>query len=121
MESFYTPKGDFELDANVYRFYLFLEMLLTSPEPTLNYMDEKRKPVFLEEKRSRREIQIIMDMQEEILNFGEEASRLHPNILSEDIILGFIGNEFSDIKNNDILSMQLTDEYMARTFNIFDR
>ena len=128
VESFYTPKGDFELDANVYRFYLFLEMLLTSPEPTLNYMDEKRRPVFLEEKRSRREIQIIMDMQEEILNFGEEVSRLHPSILAENIkpdmadkILGFIGNEFSDIKNNDILSMQLTDEYMARTFNIFDR
>lgn len=125
--SFYPPKGDFELDANIYRFYLFFELMLTSPEPTLNYIGKDLKPVFLQEKRSREEIDMVMEMQEEMIQFAMEVSKLHPDIFYEcieknvpDMIVGFMGKEYSDIVCEAVMSMVLTDEYLARTFNIFD-
>lgn len=128
VRSFYPPKGDFELDANIYRFYLFFELMITSPEPTLNYISEELKPVFLLEKRSPEEIRMVMEMQEEMLRFAEEISILHPSMFSEDIektipdmIVGFMGKEYSDIECEMMTSMVLTDEYFSRTFNIFDR
>lgn len=126
--SFYPPKGDFELDANIYRFYLFFELMLTSPEATLNHISEDLRPVFFQEKRSREEIDMVMEMQEEMLQFAEEISNLHPSILSEsikktipDMLVGFIGKEYTDIECEKMMSMVLTDEYFSRTFNIFDR
>ena len=126
--SFYPPKGDFELDANIYKYYLFFELVLTSPEPTLNYISESLDPVFLQEKRSRKDIDIVMEMQEEMIGFADEVSKLHPGILHEcierevpDVTVGFIGKEYSNITCEDVLSMVLTDEYLSRTFNIFDR
>ena len=126
--SFYPPKGDFELDANIYRFYLFFELMLTSPEATLNHISEDLRPVFFQEKRSREEIDMVMEMQEEMLQFAEEISNLHPSILSEcikktipDMQVGFIGKEYTDIECEKMMSMVLTDEYFSRTFNIFDR
>ncbi len=126
--SFYPPKGDFELDANIYKYYLFFELVLTSPEPTLNYISESLDPVFLQEKRNRKDIDIVMEMQEEMIEFADEVSKLHPGILYEyiekdvpDVTVGFIGKEYSNITCEDVLSMVLTDEYLSRTFNIFDR
>lgn len=126
--SFYPSKGDFELDVNIYRYYLFFELLLTSPESTLNYISDDLNPVFLPEKRGREEIDMVMEMQEEMLRFANEVSKLHPSITSEyldknfpDMIAGFMEKEYSDIKCEKILAMDLTDEYFAKTFNIFDR
>lgn len=126
--SFYLPKGDFELDANIYRFYLFFELMLTSPEPTLNYIGSDLKPVFAEEKRSREEIGVVMEMQEEMLRFAAEVSRLHPDIRKEcigkeipDMMAGFMGDEYTELACKEVMSMVLTDEYLGRTFNIFGR
>lgn len=126
--SFYSSKGDFELDANIYKYYLFFELILTSPEATLNYISNNLEPIFLQENRKRNEIDIVMEMQEEMIRFADEISTLHPDIQSEviekdvpDTIVGFIGKEYSKIECEEVLSMVLTDEYLARTFNIFDR
>lgn len=71
---------------------------------------------------------MVMEMQEEMLQFAEEISNLHPSILSEsikktipDMLVGFIGKEYTDIECEKMMSMVLTDEYFSRTFNIFDR
>lgn len=127
VKSFYPSQGDFELDANIYKFYLFFELILSSPEATLNYIGEDLKPVFFEERRSEEEINVVMEMQEEILSFVDTLSKLHPDILGEqiekdvpDTLVGFMGKEYSDIVCDKITSMVLTDEYLARTFNIFD-
>lgn len=126
--SFYPSKGDFELDANIYRFYLFFELLLTSPEATLNYIFDDLNPVFLQEQRSRDEIDLVMEMQDEMFHFADEISKLHPSVLSEpidrgfpDTIVGFLEKEYSDIECEQMQSMDLTDEYFSKTFNIFDR
>lgn len=125
--SFYASKGDFELEANIYKFYLFFELILTSPEATLNYISDNLEPVFLPEKRTKEEIAIIMEMQEEIIHFALDVSKIHPNILGEcitnevpDVIVGFMGKEYSEILCGAVTSMVLTDEYLARTFNIFE-
>ncbi len=125
--SFYPPKGDFELEANIYKFYLFFELMLTSPEATLNYISDSFEPVFLQEKRTKKEIEIVMEMQEEMIQLAVDISQIHPNILEEcignevpDSIVGFMGKEYSEIKCGAVTSMVLTDEYLARTFNIFE-
>ena len=128
VRSFYPSKGDFELDVNIYRLYLFFELLLTSPEATLNYISDDLKPIFLQEERGRDEIGMVMEMQDEILQFANEVSKLHPSIITEyidrnfpDMITGFMEQEYSDIECEKMLSMDLTDEYFAKTFNIFGR
>jgi len=125
--SFYPPRGDFELEANIYKFYLFFELMLTSPEATLNYISDELQPIFLQEKRTKEEIDIVMQMQEEMVRFALEVSEVHPDILNEcietkvpDSIVGFMGKEYSDIACKEVTTMVLTDEYIARTFNIFE-
>lgn len=128
IKSFYPPKGDFELEANIYKFYLFFELILTSPEPTFNYMDEKGIPAFFPEVRSQKHIDVVIEMQEEILNFCREIASLHPCLMEEKIskeipdqMVGFMGKEYSNITSETVLSLVLTDEYFATTFNIFDK
>lgn len=125
--SFYPSRGDFELEANIYKFYLFFELMLTSPEATLNYISDELQPIFLQEKRTKEEIDIVMQMQEEMVQFAIEVSEVHPNILNEcietkvpDSIVGFMGKEYSEIACEEVTTMVLTDEYIARTFNIFE-
>jgi len=128
VESFYPSKGDFELEANIYQFYLFFELILTSSEATFNYIDENMIPVMGEENRTKSQIQTVMEMQDEMIRFADELSLLHPDLSRElidwklpDILVGFLGKEYSTIDCKEVLSMVLKDEYIARQFNIFDQ
>ena len=128
VSSFYNPKGDFEIDDNIYKYYLFFELLLTSPESTLNYINDDLQPVFLEETRNEDEIKVIMEMQDEMLEYAKQISILHPDLLNEkieknvpDAMVGFLGQEYSDIRCEMIKSMELLDEYLSKSFNIFGR
>lgn len=126
--SFYEPCGEFEMNANIYQFYLFLELVLTSPEPTFYSMSTSNAPVFMKEVRNQSQIDLIMDMQDAILEYVDDISELYPDLMCENIsttlpdqILGFLGKEYSEITNEEILNMILTDEYMSKRFNIFDK
>lgn len=126
--SFYKPCSEFEMDANIYQFYLFLELILTSPEPTFYSMGINNSPIYMEETREQGEIDLIMDMQEAILDYACDISRLYPQLMEEklniavpDQILGFLGKEYSEITSEKVLNMTLADEYISKKFNIFDK
>ena len=128
VESFYKPQGDFQLDANVYKYYLFLELLLTSYEPTFHSMGDDLSPKFMEEVRSDEHINTICNMQKEIIDYCSEISILYPRLLDEridisvpDEMIGFLGKEYTQITSDNVLSLVLTDEYFSMKFNIFDR
>lgn len=128
VKSYYQARGDYEIEANVYKYYLFLEMILTSPEPTFDGMSEELKPIFIDESRTMEHIKLVMNMQEEIMNLAEEIAELHPDVLNEkfsyvfpDVLVGFLGKEYTTILEEKVTSLVLTDEYISQTFNIFDR
>ena len=128
VESFYKPQGDFQLDANVYKYYLFLELLLTSHEPTFHSMGDDLRPKFMKEVRSDEHISTIVDMQKEIMDYCFEISTVYPHLLEDGIdisvpdeMIGFLGKEYTQITSDNVLSLVLTDEYLSMKFNIFDR
>lgn len=125
-ESFFPSQGAYEIDFNVYIFYLFLEMVLTSPEATFHSVADNGELVFMEEARSREHCRIVERMQESILEYTREFSKLCPNLLDTqvnrqvpDAILGFLSKEYTSLDMQDVASMELTDEFLSQTYNIF--
>ena len=126
VESFFPSKGAFEIDLNVYKYYLFLEMILTSPEPTFHSVEDDGKICFMQETRTEEHLKIVNDLQNSILEYVEEFSELCPCLLSghvnwktADIILGFLDKVYTTLNMEDVTSMVLTDEFLGQTFNIF--
>lgn len=126
VESFFPSKGAFEIDLNVYKYYLFLEMVLTSPEATFHSVADDGKLCFMKETRTTAHCSVVHEIQESILEYTGEFADLYPNLLSEsvcwnvpDTILGFLAQEHTTIDMPDVTSMVLTDEFYSQTFNIF--
>lgn len=126
VETFFPSKGAFEMDVNVGRYYLFLEMVLTSPEATFDYIDDDGKICFMEETRTKEHLDIVDKIQESILKYTEEFSELYPDLLHaqvdyhiSDMILGFLDKEYTNLDMQDVTSLVLTDEFLSQTFNIF--
>ena len=126
VESFFPSKGAYEIDSNVYKYYLFLEMILTSPESTFHSISDEGNLCFMEESRTKRHCEIVNIMQESILEYTEIFSRLCPDLIEQqidwkmpDIILGFLNQEYTTLDIAEMTSMILTDEFLGQTFNIF--
>ena len=126
VESFFPSKGAFEIDWNVYKFYLFLEIVLTSPEPTFHSVADDGGMCFMEETRSREHRGVVNDMQESIGEYAEIFTSLCPELLSapfnervSDTILGFMDKEYTTLDIPEVSSLVLTDEFLGQAFNIF--
>ena len=126
VESFFPSRGAFEINYNVYKFYLFMEMVLTSREPTFHSVSDRGEKVFMEETRSREHRKTVEEMQEGVLEYAREFSALCPDLLemqvnrqTPDIILGFLGKEYTALEMQEVTSLELTDEFLGQTFNIF--
>ena len=128
IDSYYPSKGDFEIDSNVYVYYLFLELILTSFEPTFHSVDNEGNMRFMEETRSTEHCQLIRKIQEDIIGYCDEFSSLYPGLLGAeadrdipDRILGFLDREYTTMDLEEISSLVLTDEFLSQTFNIWGK
>ncbi len=126
VETFFPSKGAFEIDLNVYKYYLFLEMVLTSPEPTFDCIGDEGELIFMEETRTKEHRDIVNEIQESILEYAREFSKLCPNLREEnvsrttpDMILGFLAKEYTELSMPEVTSLVLTDEFLSQTYNIF--
>ena len=126
VESFFPSKGTYEADENIYRCYLFLEMVLTSPEPTFSAIGDHGELCFMEETRTKEHCEAVREMQQGILNYAKEFADLCPDLLAgavnqmvPDAILGFLDETYTDLDLGEILSMVLSDEFLGRNYNIF--
>lgn len=126
VETFYPSKGAFEIDLNVYKYYLFLEMVLTSCEPTFDFITDDGEVSFMKESRTKDHCEIVNAIQNSIMEYTRELSELCPDLLNTqvnqnipDMILGFLDKEYTTLKLQEITSMVLTDEFLCQTFNIF--
>ncbi len=126
--SLYKEAGDFQIEANVYRFYYFLETIITSYEPTFWGVDKAGNLVFYEEKRSKEAIELIKRMHDEILSYSDILFNLIPDIYSADssiefydALLGGFSADFSEIMTDEINCLINIDEFMGKNVADFNR
>lgn len=121
VESLYGTYGDFEMDFNIYRYYYFLESVLTSDEPSFKFMDNRGNACFYSEKRSKQSLEILRVMHKNILEYCMEMLIRMPDIFSwnapvdlYDDILGFFSKDFSDIPNTMLNELVNVDEFLDK-------
>lgn len=126
--SLYKEAGDFQIEANVYRFYYFLETVITSYEPTFWGIDKTGNLVFYTEKRSAEAIELIKGIHDEILNYSDILFKLLPDIYSADSgielyddLLGCFSADFSELVTNKINCLVNIDEFMGKNVADFNR
>lgn len=109
-ESMYPVSGDFQTEANIYKFYYFLENILSSYEPTFKRIEPDGTKEFYEELRSKAEIEQLRDIHQAVITYCKDMFALFPDILSMDAdiklydkLLGFFDRDYTDI-NPDILN-----------------
>ena len=124
--SFYKESGDFQNDSNIYKYYYFLESIVTSYEPTFWGIDESGKKLFYQESRSKEELIILEKIHDEILRYCSEMLDLFPDLFNRDkdikvydTLLGFFSKDYSVLENwNWIKNI---DEFMGRTVSEVNR
>lgn len=120
-QSLYPMAGDFQMDENIYRFYYFLEAVITSYEPTFWGMDEQGMQIFYTEKRDTFTMNILKNIHEAILTQWESFLELLPDIWESkagvklyDCMLGFFSSEYTDIDTREIDKLINIDEFMGK-------
>lgn len=126
--SLYKEAGDFQIEANVYRFYYFLETIITSYEPTFWGVDKTGSHIFYTEKRSKEAIELIKRIHDEVLSYSETLFKLLPDIYSADssielydALLGCFSADFSELMTNEINCLVNIDEFMGKNVADFNR
>ena len=82
--SLYKSVGDFQNDANIYKFYYFLESILTSCEPSFYGIDENGEKVFYTESRKKEELELLCRIHDGIVEYCRELLELLPDIYKAD-------------------------------------
>lgn len=119
IKSLLKPKFVYEKQSKLYKDYVFLENILTSPEPTLKYLDEKGRRKFERDCRSQKNIKDLNEIHTGIKEAFEK--RCNRNEISGDFaenLIDIIRPEFSlsyvDFFDKNILM----DEFCNREFNL---
>lgn len=120
-QSLYPMAGDFQMDENIYRFYYFLEAVITSYEPTFWGINGQGEKVFYTEKRDESTMNILRRIHGEILTQWESFCELLPNIWEStagvelyDCMLGFFSGEYTDIDTKEVEKLVNIDEFMGK-------
>lgn len=126
VETLFPSKGAFEIDLNVYKYYLFLEMVLTSQEPTFDGIGDEGQILFMEESRTKEHCRAVEEIQRSVQEYAKEFSEMCPELLHTqvnrkvpDVILGFMDKEYTELGIEEVTSLVLTDEFLSQTFNLF--
>ncbi|MCR5799067.1 MAG: hypothetical protein K6G69_03235 [Lachnospiraceae bacterium] len=121
IDALYGTYNDFEMNMNLYKYYYFMEMLLSSYEACFKYIDEDGKLRFYEENRSEESIQILKELHRGLYSYCEEViplimvnTKWSDTVELYDHIIGFFSNDYINIKNGLINDFINVDEFMER-------
>ena len=115
--SFYDKNTD-TYAGGLYEDYFIVENILTSPTPSLKGFDAEGKPQYLQENRSKEEIDFITKVHEGIIQYFEKYLDILGNVKCDDSkrcaeeILGLIHE--IPIKNDVFNQMVLEDSFFSR-------
>lgn len=121
IQSLFAPKCVYEQQSRIFDNYLFLENVLTSPEPTLKYFCSGGKCVFEQESRSGEDLKNLSQLHTGILDaFRDRISqgRGIPSAELSDQIVNFIRKEYSEISIPYFKGNVLKDEFCNREFEL---
>ncbi len=120
-QSLYPTAGDFQIDGNIYRFYYFLEAIITSYEPTFWGIDAQGEKIFYTEKRNVLTMNILKGIHKAILTQWDTFLELLPDIREcragvelYDCLLGFFSSEYTEIDTGEIENLINIDEFMGK-------
>lgn len=120
-QSLYPMAGDFQMDENIYRFYYFLEAIITSYEPTFWGINGQGEKAFYTEKRDALTMNLLKNIHAAILTQWESFLELLPDIWESqagvelyDCMLGFFSSEYTDIETEEIEKFINIDEFMGK-------
>lgn len=119
--SMYAPKCVYEKQSKMYDNYIFMENVLTSPEPSLKYISSVKGRVFEEEKRTEKEIRDLKEIHTGIMDaFKEELSQEVPPVSLElaENLLNLIQEEYSCSDIDFLKNGTLHDEFCNRVYEV---
>lgn len=126
--SLYPTSGDFEPGANVYKYYYFLEAILTSFEPTFMSIGDEGRKNFFDEKRTDSALHQVRKMQDAVFNYCMEIFDLCPDMYAMtapldlyEEILGFFDGSLMDIEPSILHNLVNHDELLGKTVTDLNR
>lgn len=124
ISSMYKPKYVYEKQSKVFDSYIFMENILTSPEPTLKCI-AKGELVFEDENRSKNELEKLRNIHKGIIDAFKRQIKDKIPVVSRglaEVLLGFVGQEFCKCEFDYFEEFNLEDGFCNRIFalkNIF--
>jgi predicted HAD superfamily hydrolase len=126
--SLYQMGGDFQMEFNIYRFYYFMETVITSYEPTFKKIDKDGKFCFFDEKRNQEELDELRSIHNAIFGYCRDMLDLFPDISIlqaevdiYDTILGFFSSDYTDIDKAIVGRHINYDEFMEKKVTDMNR
>lgn len=117
----YGMFGDFQMDANLYRFYYFMEAVLSSDEPSFQYIKKDGTPCFYKECRSLESIRTLENMHDAICQYCKKQVAINPHIGDMrssvdlyDTLLGFFSSNYSEIPETLLKDLINVDEFLEK-------
>lgn len=126
--SLYEEKGDFQNDTNIYKYYYFLEAILTSYEPTFKRIQKNGQKQFYPEFRTEPVIMLLKRIHHVIYRYCDTLFHLIPNIFQADSpvnvyddLLGFFSSDYSELNTDELNLLNNIDEFMGKHVSEINR
>lgn len=127
-ESMYPAAGDFQNQFNIYKYYYFLENVLSSYEPTFKRISLKGESEFFEEPRTESAIAQLKEFHAGILSYCREFFALYPDIEEMnqgielyDALLGLFNCDTMDIDADILNEIVNYDEFLGKKVTELNR
>lgn len=121
-ESLYPMSGDFQEESNIYRFYYFLENILSSYEPSFKRMKTNEEYEFFKESRTAETVGQLKKYHEAVVSYSKDMLGMYPDISGMnadvaiyDMLLGFFSTDYMNIKPEVLKDIINYDEFLGYT------
>lgn len=120
--------NDFSSDINIYKYYYFLENIITSTEPSFMKYDKEGNKKFYDENRTVQQIEHINKIHKiieeeciKLLNIIGTQITTDNNVDIYDQILGFFSSDYTNITDAEIMKIKNIDEFMGKEVSELNR
>ncbi|MGN0401762.1 MAG: hypothetical protein ACI4HQ_05820, partial [Acetatifactor sp.] len=121
VNSLLKPAFVYEKPSKLYKDYVFLENILTSPEPTLSGFDDNGSPMFVAETRGAEQLSQLDEIHKgikEAFSTRLKDADLMSNIKIAEEIMDYVRPEYSIIRFDFFKENSLKDEFCNRIFDL---
>lgn len=117
ISSLYVNDGVEKADSYLYKNYRYLETIITSPMPSLLYIDKDLRCIYNEEIRSGEELNYIKEIQETIEDYFTYFIKMcdkneKSDIRVAELMYQFMGEEYIEMECKGLNGMKLWDDWV---------